>query len=227
MKFECRSVSYTYDVLPVLDSLSLLFPEHGCTIIYGANGVGKSTLFDLLIGDRTPTDGTVYINGQSTKVMKTSQRRELRRKLGIVNQSHTFSPHYSLEEQIMIPLLVCGMKEREARKRTMDILSEHELSHLRSKFPSQASEGELRILSLIRAIVFEPDFMVIDEPYNELDHESVEIFIRILKPYFTDKKGVIIFTREKNIAFSQPSHRFEFSAGSLKKIDQSKQGDAE
>jgi len=225
MKFECRSVSYTYDVLPVVDSLSLLFPEHGCSIIYGANGVGKSTLFDLLIGDRTPTDGTVYINGQSTKVMKMSQKRELRRKLGIVHQTHTFSPHYSVEEQIMIPLLVCGMKERESRKRTMDILSEYELSHLRSKFPSQVSEGEKRLLSLIRATVFEPDFMIIDEPYKELDRESLDVFFKILSPYYTDNKGLIMFTHLKDTLVPQPSHVFEFTAGNLKAISKNSQGE--
>lgn len=222
MKFEYRSVSYMYDVLPIVDTLSVIFPEYGLTVVTGANGDGKTTLFDLLIGDKLPSQGTVYINGQSTKVMKVSQKRELRRKLGIVHQYTTFSHHYTVEENIMVPLFVCGMKESDSRKRIMDILSEYELSHLRSKFPDQVSHRELKLLSCIQATIFEPDFLVADEPCEGFDNHSFDLFIKMIKPYMTENKGVIIFTQDNNRFDGHADTVFELSEGSLSKTLHSK-----
>lgn len=225
MKFEFRSVSYMFDVLPVIDSLSMVFPEHGFTVVEGAMGAGKSTLFELLLGDKLPSQGTAYINGQSTKVMKLSQRRELRRKLGIVRQSHAFSHHYTIEENIMIPLFVCGMKENESRKRTMDILSEYELSHLRSKFPYEVSFGELKLLSLIQATIFEPDFLLADEPTIGLDSKSSDIFFDIVSKYMPEKKGVMVFTFNRNTFVKHTDALFELVDGNVVKVQHSKKNE--
>ena len=225
MKFEFRSVSYMFDVLPVIDSLSMVFPEHGFTVVEGAMGAGKSTLFELLLGDKLPSQGTAYINGQSTKVMKLSQRRELRRKLGIVRQSHAFSHHYTIEENIMIPLFVCGMKENESRKRTMDILSEYELSHLRSKFPYEVSFGELKLLSLIQATIFEPDFLLADEPTIGLDSKSSDVFFDIVSKYVPEKKGVMVFTFNRNTFVKHTDTLFELVDGKVVKVQHSKKNE--
>ncbi len=225
MKFEFRSVSYMFDVLPVIDSLSMVFPEHGFTVVEGAMGAGKSTLFELLLGDKLPSQGTAYINGQSTKVMKLSQRRELRRKLGIVRQSNAFSHHYTIEENIMIPLFVCGMKENESRKRTMDILSEYELSHLRSKFPYEVSFGELKLLSLIQATIFEPDFLLADEPTIGLDSKSSDVFFDIVSKYMPEKKGVMVFTFNRNTFVKHTDALFELVDGKVVKVQHSKKNE--
>lgn len=222
MKFEFRSVSYLYDVLPIIDTLSLVFPEHGFTVIEGAMGAGKSTLFELLLGDKLPSQGTAYINGQSTKVMKLSQKRDLRRKLGIVRQTNTFSHHYTVEENLMVPLFVCGMKENESRKRTMDILSEYELSHLRSKFPYEVSSGELKLLSIIQATIFEPDFLVADEPTIGLDTASSDVFGDMINSYMTEKKGVIVFTHNRNSFIKYTDSLFELVDGNVIKVQNSK-----
>lgn len=225
MKFEFRSVSYMFDVLPVIDSLSMVFPEHGFTVVEGAMGAGKSTLFELLLGDKLPSQGTAYINGQSTKVMKLSQRRELRRKLGIVRQSNAFSHHYTIEENIMIPLFVCGMKENESRKRTMDILSEYELSHLRSKFPYEVSFGELKLLSLIQATIFEPDFLLADEPTIGLDSKSSDVFFDIVSKYVPEKKGIMVFTFNRNTFVKHTDALFELVDGKVVKVQHSKKNE--
>jgi ABC-type multidrug transport system ATPase subunit len=222
MKFEFRSVSYMFDLLPVIDSLSLVFPEHGFTVVEGAMGAGKSTLFELLLGDKLPSQGTAYINGQSTKVMKLSQKRELRRKLGIVRQFNTFSHHYTVEENIMLPLFVCGMKENDSRKRTMDILSEYELSHLRSKFPYEVSFGELKLLSFIQATIFEPEFIVADEPTVGLDSKSLEVFFDIVDTYMNENKGVVVFTLNRNSFVKHTDSLFELVDGNLIKLQNSK-----
>ena len=67
--------------------------------------------------------------------------------------------------------------------------------------------------------------MIIDEPYKELDRESLDVFFKILSPYYTDNKGLIMFTHLKDTLVHQPSHVFEFTAGNLKAISKNSQGE--
>lgn len=217
MKFELRSVSYTYDVLPVLSDASVVFPTNGTTVLCGATGSGKTTLLKLLTCDLLPINGTVYVNGQSTSVMKPQQKAEFRRKIGVVYQQSKLSSHYTVEENLMVPLLACGMKHKEALKHTMDFLSIHELSHLRDKFPRQLSGGEMQLMSVMRAFIHDPDFVFADEPTEYLDSETVlkvaELFTTFTKD---EEKGLIVSTHSDMLLHHFPkAHRFDIVSGSL------------
>lgn len=219
MKFELRSVSYTYDVLPVINDVSVVFPESGITVLCGATGSGKTTLLKLLACDMLPSQGTVYINGQSTSVMKTSQKHELRRKIGVVYQQSKLSPHYTVEENLMVPLLVCGMKQRESLKHTMDFLSIHELSYLRDKFPHQLSGGEKQLLSIMRALIHDPDFIFADEPTEYLDNDSLNKIAGLFTNFIKEEKGLMLSTHSDLLLSHFPNaHRFDLVAGSLTSV---------
>lgn len=146
-----------YDDGPVLDGLSFTLPAGETLSVIGPSGCGKSTLLYLLAGLDTPTRGTVSTSGSSSG------------HVAFILQDYGLFPWKTVEENLALPLILQGVSRTRQREATTDMLAELGLSGLESRYPTQLSGGQRQRVAIGRALITEPDILLMDEPFSSLD----------------------------------------------------------
>ena len=166
MTLEARDVCKSYDGKPALWPTSLEFDDRRTTAILGQSGCGKSTLIRMLMGLVWPDSGHVRVDGVKL------ERRDvlpMRRKMGYVIQEGGLFPHLTARENIL--LLPRFLGQEAAAERYMDDLID--LTRLPGdvldRYPTQVSGGQRQRLSLMRALILKPQYLLLDEPLGALD----------------------------------------------------------
>jgi lipoprotein-releasing system ATP-binding protein len=188
--------------LEVLRGVDLSVHRGEFIAIVGASGAGKSTLLHLLGALDRPTSGDVWLDGSRYADLDPGALAALRnRKLGFVFQFHHLLREFSALENVMMPLLIAGTAERQARSRAEEVLSEIGLAGRMSHRPAELSGGEQQRCAVARALVHDPGVVLADEPSGNLDHENSErlheIFFRLAREFET---AVIVVTHNRQLA---------------------------
>ena len=163
-----------------LDDLSLDIEAERFTAIMGPSGSGKSTLLNMLAGLDTPDSGEVFIGRTAISRLNDRKLTALRRdRIGFVFQSFNLVPAMSAEENILLPSQLSGQKtDRRIFDRMVDLLGLRErLGHR----PHELSGGQQQRVAVARALVAQPDVLVADEPTGNLDSNSGEEVLNILR----------------------------------------------
>jgi putative ABC transport system ATP-binding protein len=149
--------------------------------ITGPSGCGKTTLLHCLSGLDDFDDGEVLIAGTSLRAMSDDQKAELRaRKIGFVFQAYNLLPVLNAAENVELPLLLAGVRGREARTRALAALEAVGLHHRARHRPNELSGGQQQRVALARALVNEPAVVWGDEPTGNLDSESARDILDLL-----------------------------------------------
>ena len=147
----------------------------------GESGVGKSTLLYLLSGLDSPTSGTISYNSRELAGLADSELADFRnREIGFVWQSHNLLPEFTAEENVMMPLLVRGAPQAEARSASVERLAEVGLADRTSHRAGELSGGEQQRVALARALVGKPSVLLADEPTGNLDFRTGEMIFELL-----------------------------------------------
>ena len=147
----------------------------------GESGVGKSTLLYLLSGLDSPTSGTISYNFRELAGLADSELADFRnREIGFVWQSHNLLPEFTAEENVMMPLLVRGAAQAEARSASLERLAEVGLEGRASHRAGELSGGEQQRVALARALVGKPSVLLADEPTGNLDFRTGEMIFELL-----------------------------------------------
>ena len=148
--------------------------EIGETIaLVGASGAGKSTLLHVMGTLDRPTSGKVMFGNDDVFQMNDKALAQFRNhSIGFVFQFHHLLPEFSALENVMMPLLISGMKKDKAEKVAADLLGDVRLAHRLSHKPGELSGGEQQRVALARALVNNPRILLADEPTGDLDEES-------------------------------------------------------
>jgi putative ABC transport system ATP-binding protein len=153
-----------------LDGVDLVVPRGQLLSIMGPSGCGKSTLLNLLGGLDVADQGTVHIDGTELTELDDDARSVLRRRrLGFVFQFFNLLPSFTASENVALPLQLDGVPERRALDRARAALARVNMDGRRDHVPSQLSGGEQQRTAIARALVFEPDLLLADEPTGNLD----------------------------------------------------------
>ena len=188
--------------LEVLSGVDLTVQRGAVVAIVGASGAGKSTLLHLLGALDRPTAGDVWLEGSRYADVGPEGTAELRnRKLGFVFQFHHLLREFSALENVMMPLLIAGVGEREARSRAEERLSAVGLAGRMTHRPGELSGGEQQRCAVARALVHDPNAVLADEPSGNLDHASSErlheLLFRLARELET---AVVIVTHNRQLA---------------------------
>lgn len=156
--------------------------------IMGPSGGGKSTLLYLLGGLDKPTSGTVSINDKDISTIKEKQMSKLRRnEIGFVFQFYNLVPNLTVEDNIMLPLMLDGKKLKNYNKKLDEILGIIGMKDKRKLTPRELSGGQQQRVAIARALIFEPEIIFLDEPIGNLDSktgtEIMELFRKINVQY--------------------------------------------
>ncbi|MCI4362871.1 MAG: ABC transporter ATP-binding protein [Thermoplasmata archaeon] len=150
--------------------------------IMGPSGCGKTTFLNCFSGLDEATRGQILLEGRELHSMDDNAKSQYRaRRTGFVFQSYNLLPVLSAVENVEMPLLIAGVKGREARERATKILGELGLAERVRHRPSELSGGEQQRVSLARALVGHPAIVWADEPTGNLDEEGSREVTRLLR----------------------------------------------
>jgi putative ABC transport system ATP-binding protein len=177
----------------VLDNITFEIERGEFVSLMGESGSGKSTLLYLIGGLDKPTNGEVFINEKDINKLKEKQIAKLRRKdIGFVFQFYNLVQNLTVEENIMLPVIMDGKKEKDYKERLDKILKIIGLEEKRHSLPNQLSGGQQQRVSIARAIILSPSIILADEPIGNLDSKSGEEVMKLFKTINEEEKITIL-----------------------------------
>ncbi|NLC44442.1 MAG: ABC transporter ATP-binding protein [Clostridiales bacterium] len=154
-----------YDSTTVaLDSIDLVFEESSFVALLGPSGCGKTTTLNCIAGLLEPTSGKIYFGEKDITGLQPKDRN-----IGMVFQSYALYPHLKVIDNIAFPLKQKGIKKQERYAKAQDIAKMMQIEHLLHRKPGQLSGGQQQRVSMARALVKEPNVLLLDEPMSNLD----------------------------------------------------------
>ena len=215
MAIEVNNVFFTYNpktpnVYEALKDISTNIEEGSYVTIVGQTGSGKSTLVQMLNGLSMPTSGSIFIDGEDTKVLckKTKTTKLLRKKVGLVFQF----PEYQLFEETIIKdvafgLINYGMKKEAAYEKAKEFILRVGLNESYfEKSPFELSGGEKRKVAIAGILALEPQILVLDEPTAGLDPKSKFDLLNLIEQLHDEGKTIILVTHNMSLVRKYADH---------------------
>ena len=203
---EARSLSKVFrsgsKPLLVLDDLDLSVAGGEMVAVVGASGVGKSTLLHLLGGVDRPTSGEILYRGEPLSAMNNGALAGFRnREVGFIFQFHFLMPDFTALENVMMPLLIRGVRFGKALKRSRELLAGVGLAERGHHRPGELSGGEQQRVAIARAVVGEPRVVLADEPTGNLDIETGQATFAVLEKLHRERGlTMIVVTHNEGLA---------------------------
>ena len=199
---DAKGIEKSFGKLQVLKGIDFHAGESEVISIMGASGAGKSTLLQILGTLSTPDAGSLKIDGTDVLGLGQKELSVFRnRKIGFVFQFHHLLPEFTSLENVMIPALIAGRKEKAARETALALLSDLGIGERINHKPSELSGGEQQRVAIARALVNNPSVLFADEPSGNLDSRTKEDLHRL---FFSlrDRYGqtIVIVTHDPSLA---------------------------
>ncbi len=183
--------------LEVLKGVNFNVYKNDFISIVGPSGSGKSTLLHIIGGLEHPTSGEVLFLGKDLYRNTEEEISNIRNKsIGFVFQFHHLLQDFTLLENVMLPLLICNMSFRDSRKKALSIIERFNLSHRINYKPNQLSGGERQRAAIARALINDPEILLLDEPTGNLDEENASIVVDVIKG-LKDRTVILVSHNEK------------------------------
>jgi NitT/TauT family transport system ATP-binding protein len=164
---DVRNVSLTFETadgkVDALSNVSLQIADGEFVSFIGPSGCGKTTMLRVIADLQQPTAGTLLVNGMS------AEQARLERRYGYVFQAPALFPWRTIEKNLKLPLEIMGFSDSEQRRRAARYLALVNLTGFERKFPWQLSGGMQQRVSIARALSFDPELLLMDEPFGALD----------------------------------------------------------
>lgn len=200
--------------LELLKDVDIQIATGETVAIVGASGAGKSTLLGLMAGLDTPSDGQVYIDGESLFDLDEDGRARLRaEKVGFVFQTFQLLPNLTALENVMLPLELAGQKNpSDAAKQVLDRVG---LSKRLSHYPKQLSGGEQQRVAIARAFAPHPKVLFADEPTGNLDRKTGNKIIDLLFELNEEQNTTLVLVTHDTHLAERCQRQLELSEGQL------------
>lgn len=183
---EIKNVTKRYhkgdETITPLDAVSLSIEQGEFLALMGASGTGKSTLLNLVASIDKPDSGSIVIDGTDiTRLSRTQLANWRAANMGYIFQTHNLVPVLTAYENIELPLLLLPMSRSERRKRVEIAMQAVSLLDRADHYPRQMSGGQEQRVGIARAIVAHPKVVVADEPTGDLDPDTSQQILNLLK----------------------------------------------
>jgi len=222
------------DKVIVADKLSLAYTNNETIInkvdfsvnagdflfITGASGSGKSTLLKSLYGALKPKDGSLVVGGVELRGVSSSKLNFLRKHIGIVFQDYKLVKEWTIEKNIMLPLIINGYEKTVTQNQVDSLLKHVRLKHQAGKYPLELSGGEQQRVAMARALSHNPTLILADEPTGNLDEYSSQLIWNLLEGANTQlQTTVIVVTHNIPQAMNVDYKHFHIEYGSIHEVN--------
>jgi lipoprotein-releasing system ATP-binding protein len=186
----------------VLNSIDLSVKPRESIAIVGKSGSGKSTFLQICGLLDTPSSGNITVDGVDCAKLSDDEKTLIRRnKIGFVYQFHHLLSEFSVMENLVIPQLICGIDEENARQKAKDFLEKFTLINKKDSFIHQLSGGERQRVAIIRSIINDPKLILADEPTGNLDNANAQVAFDLLQNVLLHSNAaMVIATHSMEIA---------------------------
>lgn len=222
LHFEKLGFSYRQDNC-LLDDVTFSFPLNKTIWLDGEAGCGKTVIFKLIMGLINPTQGDIYINGESVMGMSFANFQRYRLRMGYGFEMGGLLNNRTLRDNLMLPLLFHKMcSESEAQERAMEYLSIFGLQNDARSLPAMVSGSKRKCTTVARALIHHPEFLLLDDPTTGLSSNHMDALMKLLeghrkkhglrhvyfttrRPYFvkaTNASAIILYNQKLTVAES-------------------------
>lgn len=178
-----------------LKNVNLELPTGKFIAIVGKSGSGKSTLMNIIGALDSCTSGEVEIDGEILNEKTANQLADYRnKKIGYIFQSFYLEPTFTVLENVAMPMTIAGVNRKEREEKAKHAISTLGLSDKTNKKASELSGGQKQRVSIARALVFDPDIILADEPTGNLDSQNGQEVIALLQKICDSGKTVLLVT---------------------------------
>lgn len=160
-KLEVKNISKSFDDAPILQNISIELNQGEIVCLLGISGSGKTTLFNIISGLLPPDEGQILLDGKD--ITCTSGH------ISYMLQKDLLLPYRTIENNVALPLLLKGVKKREARLQVSPMFAQFGLDGTQKKYPAQLSGGMRQRAALLRTYMFSQEIALLDEPFSALD----------------------------------------------------------
>ena len=202
--------------VPAIKGISLDIPRQRFSMIVGPSGSGKTTLLNLVGCIDKPTSGTVFVGEQDIGALSDNAVSDFRaQRVGFIFQNFSLIPVLSAWENIEYPLMLLGVPAEERRERTTKMLEAVGLKDQWRQRPNELSGGQKQRVAIARALVKGPHFVLADEPTANLDSQTGESIVDLMRRMQEECETTFIFSTHDPHLMSHADETFGIRDGQL------------
>lgn len=185
-----RQLKKIYGRRTVVNDVSIEVNRGEVVGLLGPNGAGKTTTFYMITGMISPNEGKVMLDGD--EITKLPMYKRARRGIGYLSQEPSVFRKLTVEDNIKLVLEMLDYTKEQQKEKLEDLLDDLKIKHLRDNRANSLSGGERRRTEITRALVSDPSFLLLDEPFAGVDPIAVEDIQNIVKDLKNRGIGVLI-----------------------------------
>ena len=189
-QLRCSHLTKRFGTTTVVDDLSFELHAGECLGVIGPNGAGKTTTFRMCLGLSTADSGSISVFGMPMP----EETLAIKSRLGVVSQFDSLDPDFSCSENLMVYGRYFGMSSADIRARIPSLLTFAALNHKADAKPGELSGGMKRRLSLARALINDPQLLLLDEPTTGLDPQARHLMWERLQQLLQQGKSILLTT---------------------------------
>ncbi len=213
-RVDLKDIKKSYGAIQAVKQADVTFEEGSFTTLLGPSGCGKTTLLRMISGLETPTSGDILIGGKRVNDVPIHKRN-----LGLGFKNYELFPHRTIGENIAFGLKYRGVSKSDAMTKVTEALDIVRLPGVEDRYPTQLSGGQQQRIALARAIVIEPDVLLLDEPLSALDanlREDMRVELKAIQ----HRIGVtsIFVTHDQSEALAMSDKIIVMSAGRVEQV---------
>ncbi len=213
-RVELKKLRKSFGMVEAVREADVAFEEGSFNTLLGPSGCGKTTILRMVSGLETPSSGDILIGGRRINDVPIHKRN-----LGLVFQNYALFPHRTIGENIAFGLKYRNVSKADVARKIRESLDIVRLPGVEDRYPSQLSGGQQQRIALARAIVIEPDVLLLDEPLSALD-ANLRGEMRVELKAIQDRIGVtsIFVTHDQSEALAMSDKIIVMSAGRIEQI---------
>ena len=187
--------------VPVLKDVCFQVRKGEFVAILGPSGSGKTTLMNIIGCMDLADDGEYYLDGNPIHEMEEKELNDVRnREIDFIFENYQLIPTYNILQNIIMPLVVRGMRSKEAEERCMDTIRLLGIDHRLLHKPAELSGGQKQRASIARALVGNPALLLADEPTGALDSSSGKEVLKLFEKLNDMGNTIVMITHDLNVA---------------------------
>ncbi|HMG67113.1 MAG TPA: ATP-binding cassette domain-containing protein [Chitinophagaceae bacterium] len=197
---EIRNIQKSFGDRTVIENVSAVMKPGQCNLIIGTSGSGKTVLMKCMVGLFHPDEGEVLYDGKDFTNMKSDEKTEVRKEIGMLFQGSALFDSLTVEQNVMFPLdMFTKQSYRKKLERVNEVLEKVNLRDTNKKFPAEISGGMKKRVGIARAIVLNPKYLFCDEPNSGLDPQTSMVIDKLIRDITKEYKiTTVVNTHDMN-----------------------------